>query len=84
MAAFHSDYATANREVACIVASRPDLFYGFAFLHAEQDGGRVRMPAQTAVECYGFVDIKMHRHDARITREICELPRAFGFRFCTT
>src|SRR6266446_675881 len=40
-AAFHSDYAVANREVARIVASRPDRFYGFAFIHAVRDGGRV-------------------------------------------
>src|SRR6267143_311326 len=31
-AAFHSDYAVANREVARIVASRPDRFFGFAFV----------------------------------------------------
>ena len=27
---------------------------------------------------YGFVGIKVHRHDARITREVCEVARAFG------
>ena len=27
---------------------------------------------------YGFVGIKVHRHDARITREICEVARAFS------
>jgi len=29
LAAFHSDYMVANREVARIVGSRPDRFYGF-------------------------------------------------------
>jgi predicted TIM-barrel fold metal-dependent hydrolase len=30
-----------------------------------------------AVEGYGFCGIKVHRHDARITREICEVARAY-------
>jgi len=76
-AAFHSDYAVANREVARIVAAQPDRFYGFAFVHAEQDRGRIRELVRIAVEKYGFVGIKVHRHDARITREICEAARAF-------
>lgn len=78
LAAFHSDYATANREVARIVASRPDRFYGFAFVHAERDRGRVAAMVGEAVARFGFCGIKVHRHDARITREICETARAFN------
>ena len=78
LAAFHSDYAQANREVARIVASRRDRFYGFAFVHADRDRGRVRDMVQLAVERYGFVGIKVHRYDARITREICEAARSFS------
>lgn len=77
LAAFHSDYAAANREVARIAASRPGRFYGFAFVHAERDRGRVFEMVRTAVEEYGFRGIKVHRHDARITREVCEAARAF-------
>ena len=33
---------------------------------------------RTAVEDYGFWGIKVHRHDARISREVCEAARAFG------
>ena len=77
-AAFHSDYAIANREVARIVASRPNRFYGLAFVHASRDRGRVRELVQVAVQQYGFVGIKVHRHDARLTREICEAARAFA------
>lgn len=76
-AAFHSDYAVANRQVARIVASRPDRFYGFAFVHAERDRGRVYAMVREAIECYGFRGIKVHRYDARITREICEAAKAF-------
>jgi hypothetical protein len=32
---------------------------------------------QEAVERLGFVGIRVHRHDARITREICEAARAY-------
>ena len=76
-ATFHSDYAEANREVARIVASRPNRFYGFAFVHAERDRGRVGDLVREAVERHGFVGIKVHRHDARISREICEVARSF-------
>jgi uncharacterized protein len=76
-AAFHSDYRVANREVARIVRSRPDRFYGFAFLHPARDRGRVELLVREAVERHGFRGIKVHRHDARITREICEVARAY-------
>lgn len=77
LAAFHSDYSIANREVARIVASRPDRFYGFAFVHPDRDRGRVEAMVRLAVERYGFVGIKIHRHDGRISREVCEVARAF-------
>jgi len=78
LAAFHSDYAMANREVARIVASRPDRFYGFAFVHPSRDRGRAYAMVKVAVQRYGFCGIKVHQHDGRITREICEAARAFS------
>jgi predicted TIM-barrel fold metal-dependent hydrolase len=77
-AAFHSNYAIANREVARIVASRPGRFYGFAFVHPIRDRGRVHELIKTAVQRHGFVGIKVHRHDAAITREICTAARTFA------
>jgi predicted TIM-barrel fold metal-dependent hydrolase len=77
-AAFHSDYRVANREVARIVRRRPDRFYGFAFLHPARDRGRIELLVREAVEQHGFRGIKVHRHDARITREICEAARAWS------
>ncbi len=77
-AAFHSDYRVANREVAAIVRGRPDRFWGFAFLHPVHDRGRVEAMIREAVFEYGFRGIKVHRHDARITREICEVAKANG------
>jgi predicted TIM-barrel fold metal-dependent hydrolase len=77
-AAFHSNYAAANRQVGRIVVSRPDRFYGFAFLHPRRDRGRVEALVREAVEQFGFVGIKVHRYDGRISREICEVARAFS------
>ena len=78
LAAFHSDYRIANAEVARIVASRPDRFYGMVFVHAERDRGRIFEMVRKAVEDHGFIGIKTHRHDARLSREICEAARAFA------
>jgi predicted TIM-barrel fold metal-dependent hydrolase len=76
--AFNSDYARANREVAGLVAGQPRRLIGFAMLHAERDAGRVADLVGTAVEHYGFRGIKVHRHDARLTREICEVARRYA------
>ncbi|HLG13282.1 MAG TPA: amidohydrolase family protein [Blastocatellia bacterium] len=76
--AFHSNYAEANREVGRIVAGRPDRFYGFAFVNPERDRGRVRELVREAIEEFGFVGIKCHRQDSRVTREVCEAARAFS------
>ena len=76
-AAFNSDYGEANREVARIVRSRPGRFYGFAFVHPERDRGNVGEIIRQAIEEFGFVGIKAHRHDGRLTREICEAALKF-------
>jgi predicted TIM-barrel fold metal-dependent hydrolase len=73
--AFHSDYRHANREVARIVRRHPARFFGFAFIHPERDRGRVGELVREAIEELGLVGLKVHRHDARITREICEAAR---------
>ena len=76
--AFTSDYARANAAVAAIVRNHPDRFFGFAFVHPLNDRGRVADVVGTAVREYGFCGIKVHRHDARISREICETARHFS------
>ena len=75
-AAFHTDYRHANREVAAIVRRRPDRFWGFAFVHPRRDAGRIEALVREAVGEYGFRGLKVHRHDGRITREVCEVARA--------
>lgn len=76
-AAFHSDYSIANREVARIVAANRRRFYGFAFVNSERDRGRILSLVKEAVTRFGFCGIKAHRHDGRLTREVCEAARAF-------
>jgi uncharacterized protein len=76
-AAFHSDYGRANREVGKIVASRPDQFFGFAFIHPLRDRGRVHDLVVEGTRSFGFCGIKVHRYDARISREICEAAERF-------
>lgn len=76
-AAFHSDYAVANRAVARLVRQHPNRFYGFAFVHAERDRGRIGRMVREAVEQFGFCGIKLHRYDARISREVCEVAKTF-------
>lgn len=75
--AFHSDYRVANRRLARIVAAHPDRFIGFAMVHPVRDAGRVGHLVAEAVGIHGFRGIKVHRHDARLSREICEVARAF-------
>ena len=77
-AAFHSDYAKANYEVAKLVNRNPKRFYGYAFLDAERDKGRIYQMVETAVRDYHFCGIKVHRYNARISREICEVAREFS------
>lgn len=76
-AAFHSDYAVANAEVARIVASRPDRFFGFVFVDSVRDRGRIRALVETGVRRYGFCGIKVHRYHGDMTREVCDCAREF-------
>ncbi len=75
--AFHSDYRKANRAVASLVQRDPKRFSAFAFIHAERDRGHIASLVREAVEELGCVGLKVHRYDARITREICEAARRF-------
>jgi predicted TIM-barrel fold metal-dependent hydrolase len=76
--AFHSNYTVANRRVAELVAAQPDRLIGFAFVNPDADRGRVAGLVATAVERHGFAGIKVHQHDGRITREVCEAARRFA------
>jgi uncharacterized protein len=76
-AAFADDYRRANRIIARMVALRPDRLMDFAFIHPVADQGRVGAMVAEAVERLGLVGIKIHAHDGRITREICEAAQRY-------
>jgi predicted TIM-barrel fold metal-dependent hydrolase len=75
-AAFADDYRHANRVISRMVASRPNRLMGFAFVHPVADKGRVAAMVTEAAGPLGLVGLKVHRHDGRITREICESARS--------
>lgn len=77
-AAFSRNYEKANEEVARIVNASPDIFLGYAFVHSERDSGKIFRMVERAVNDYGFRGIKVHRYDARISREICEVAKHFS------
>jgi predicted TIM-barrel fold metal-dependent hydrolase len=74
-AAFADDYRRANRIIGRMVAMQPRRLIGFAFIHPIADKGRVEEMVAEAVDQLGLVGIKVHAHDGRITREICESAR---------
>lgn len=76
--AFQPNYSAANRQIAKIMDKCPGRFLGFAFVHPERDKGRIFSMIEEAVFRYGFCGIKVHRHDGRISREICEAARMFS------
>lgn len=76
--AFSSDYKKTNAAVANIVKRYPHEFYGYAFVHADRDKGNIFEMISKGVAEFGFKGIKVHRYDAKITREICETARHYS------
>jgi predicted TIM-barrel fold metal-dependent hydrolase len=74
---FHSNYVQANANTAGIIAKYPGRFLGFAFVHAQRDRGRIRMLIHEAVTRWHFCGIKVHRLDAPLTREVCEVAQDY-------
>lgn len=76
--AFNRDYARANLIVARIAATDPSRWIPFAFVHPTNERGRVMSRVRALVERHDFRGIKVHRHQAPITREVCDCARALG------
>ena len=72
---FNRDYAAANARLATIVARHPTRLVGFAAVDPERDKGRIATMVGTAVTAFGFRGIKVHGHDAGLSREVCEAAR---------
>lgn len=73
--AFCSDYGAANERLAALIAAQPERLWGFVMLHPVRDAGRVGALVQRAVTRHGFRGIKVHKRDAALTREVCEVSR---------
>ena len=74
--AFHTDYRRANRALGRLVLAGRGRFTGFAAVHAGADSGRVRSMLEEAMREWGACGVKVHRHDARLAREVADAARA--------
>jgi predicted TIM-barrel fold metal-dependent hydrolase len=77
-AAFSSNYAVANAEVARLCRLHRPRLIGFAFVHAKRDASRIVDLVDEAVKRFGFRGIKLHGNDAPITREVLACARRYG------
>ena len=75
---FHSDYRMVNRQVAGLASRHPLRFLPAAAVHAVRDRGRVEKMLRTMAPGVHARAVKVHRHDARISREICAVARVLG------
>lgn len=71
MALLTSDYPRANADVSALLRQHPALM-GFVFVNARSEGGLVAARVHAAVTQHGFCGIKVHAHDAPISREVAE------------
>ncbi len=76
-AAFHSDYPRANELVGRKVLANSEKYFGFVFINADKDAGSVYQMVEQGIRRYGFKGIKVHRYNAPISREICQVAQAF-------
>jgi uncharacterized protein len=74
--AFHTDYVTANRELAQIVARWRPRLIGFAMINAKSDAGRISDMLHEAVTELGLQGVKVHGHESMPTREVCDAAHA--------
>jgi hypothetical protein len=74
---FHTDYREANRAVGQIARADPARFWWFCMVNAARDRGRIGDLVREAVETGDARGIKVHRHDAPISREVCAVAGRF-------
>jgi predicted TIM-barrel fold metal-dependent hydrolase len=76
-AALAADYRAGNDDVAALLRAHRGRLLAFVFL----DGRMSRLDVEREIEKHvlgnGFVGIKCHRHDAPISRAICELAARY-------
>lgn len=79
MSAIGQDARVGNRRVyRWVERLGRDRVTGLAYVHARRDRGRIHALVREAVDSFGFHGIKVHRLDARLTAEICDVAEEFG------
>ena len=71
-AAMASDYRAGNDDVAALLRQHQQRLFGFVFLDGRMSAEAVNAELEKHVVGNGFVGIKCHRHDAPISRAICD------------
>lgn len=72
-AALASDYRMGNEDVAALVRAHRGRLLAFVFLDGRMTWDQAQAEVDKHVVGNGFAGIKCHRHDAPISRTICEL-----------
>ena len=76
-AALASDYRAGNDDVASLVRAHRGRLIGFVFLDGRMSYADTQAEIEKHVVGNGFAGIKCHRHDAPISRSICELAARY-------
>ena len=71
-AALASDYRAGNDDVAALLRQHQPRLLGFVFLDGRMSADTVNAEIEKHVVGNGFAGIKCHRHDAPISRAICD------------
>ena len=76
-AALAADYRAGNDDVAALLHAHRGRLLAFVFLDGRMSRSGVETEISKHVLGNGFVGIKCHRHDAPISRTICELAARY-------
>jgi len=66
------NYQLGNRQVAELVSNYPERFMGFVSIDPLDNPHTIEMTITSYVGNRGFVGIKIHHYNGRITRAVCE------------
>lgn len=75
---FYHDYRSSNRMIGELVRTDPARFDGYAFVDSRKNRGEVSKLVGEALQLFACKGLKVHRRDAPITREICDVARLYG------
>lgn len=71
----NDNYRQDNKRIARIVQNYPNRFFQFVLVHPYKDRKKIDNIIQSFLKTKTIRGIKVHRHDAPITQEICEVAK---------